>query len=388
MAELDTSRLRARARTVPKREAAGSFRDPARAFLYQGSWYVGVGCGQSVHDPANGGGAVCLFRATNDSLAEFTDVGSLYRTNHSTGSFGRHVRVFNRSQDVKFDMLECPDVFYVNGTWVLLASIAHVGGANQWFTGAVKGIPPRFVPRRVGVLDYGNLYAAKTGSTLAQTGHSRRVMFGFTGWGQNAEGGGRYLVLPRDLMVDSDGVHIHPVPETKTLRVKGSAKRSTTVAGSGAQKAVAGQGLSTGAQLEVHIACNQTETGAWPANGTVALRTLASADGKHYTTVGWDFSDTAAPFFVDHTHCCKNKSDIIQRALATAPRPGHLLEMWVWVDSGMIEAFSSGVAITALVYPTVDAGGLPEERRSAVINTADGVICEASSYRLALNGST
>ena len=74
---------------VPKREAAGSFRDPARAFLYQGSWYVGVGCGQSVHDPANGGGAVCLFRATNDSLAEFTDVGSLYRTNHSTGSFGR-----------------------------------------------------------------------------------------------------------------------------------------------------------------------------------------------------------------------------------------------------------------------------------------------------------
>lgn len=109
---------------------------------------------------------------------------------------------------------------------------------------------------------------------------------------------------------------------------------------------------------------------------------------KHYTTVGWDFSNTAAPFFVDHTHCCKNKSDVIQRALATAPRPGHSLEMSVWVDSGMIEAFSSGVAITALVYPNVDAGGLPEARRSAVINTADGVSCQASSYQLALNGST
>ena len=74
--------------------------------------------------------------------------------------------------------------------------------------------------------------------------------------------------------------------------------------------------------------------------------------------------------------------------MATAPRPGHSLEMWVWVDSGMIEAFSSGVAITALVYPTVNAGGPPEARRSGVINTADGVICQSSSYSLALNVST
>ena len=93
---------------VPSREAAGSFRDPARAFSYNGSWYVGVGCGQSVHDRENGGGAVCLFKATNDSLSEFTDVGNLYRTNHSHGSFGRTVQVYNRSHDISFNMIECP----------------------------------------------------------------------------------------------------------------------------------------------------------------------------------------------------------------------------------------------------------------------------------------
>ena len=54
--------------TVPAREAPGSFRDPMRAFQFQGSWFVGVGCGESVHSPG-GGAQVCLFKAKNDTLA-------------------------------------------------------------------------------------------------------------------------------------------------------------------------------------------------------------------------------------------------------------------------------------------------------------------------------
>lgn len=63
------------------------------------------------------------------------------------------------------------------------------------------------------------------------------------------------------------------------------------------------------------------------------------------------------------------------------------IDMGACMPSGMIEAFSSGVAITALVDPTVDAGGLPAARRSRFVNTA-GVRCSVSSYQLSLNAST
>jgi sucrose-6-phosphate hydrolase SacC (GH32 family) len=389
---------------VPKREAAGSFRDPARAFLYEGSWYIGVGCGQSVHDLKNGGGAVCLFKATNDSLAEFTDAGTLYRTTHSHGSFGRTVQVYNRSDDFQFNMMECPDIFPLGDRWVLLGSIAHGGGPNQWWTGQLAGNPPRFTPDRVGILDYGYGYAAKSGSIIVQSGSSRRVVFGFTGWAPaegwevghtTPDGGcGRFLVLPRELSMQSDGLHVDPVPETVALRSAPMSTGSAThgVIQGGAAGAMAAElELATGAQLEVHIVCTKTTDGggSWPTQGEVVLRTLGSADGKHFTTVGWDFANPrGGPFFVDSTHCCENKSAIVQRALAARPGPGQqALEMRVWVDSGMIEAFSSGVVITALINPSVDAGGPPDARVSSVVNTARGVGCEVSSYQLVLNAS-
>ena len=37
-------------------------------------------------------------------------------------------------------------------------------------------------PTQVGVLDYGNGYAAKSGSAWVQSGGARRLLFGFTGW--------------------------------------------------------------------------------------------------------------------------------------------------------------------------------------------------------------
>eukprot|EP01052_Picozoa_sp_SAG31_P023180 SAG31_NODE_1893_length_6973_cov_5.870963_6_plen_104_part_00 len=89
--------------------------------------------------------------------------------------------------------------------------------------------------------------------------------------------------------------------------------------------------------------CNQSEPWSWHANGIVALQTLASVDGNHCTTVGWDFNDNTQPFFVGHTHCCKpneSDNDIVQRATAMAPPSGQSLEMRVFVDGGMIEAFS------------------------------------------------
>ena len=193
-------------------------------------------------------------------------------------------------------------------------------------------------------------------------------------------------MLPRELTVQLDGLHIDPVSETAGLRVPGTATHGV-IEGTGSAAATE-LALATGAQLEVHIVCKQTG-GSWPAHGEIALRTLGSVDGKHYTAVGIDLGDTSgSPFFVDSTHCCENKTAVVQRALAAKPGPGQQLEIRVWVDSGMVEAFTSGVVITALLDPTANAGGPPEARVSSVVNTARGVSCEVSSYQLSLNAST
>jgi len=47
---------------------------------YNEKWYVGVGCGN--HDE---GAQFCLFEAKDDTLANFTDRGSLYTTNVTFG---------------------------------------------------------------------------------------------------------------------------------------------------------------------------------------------------------------------------------------------------------------------------------------------------------------
>ena len=105
-----------------------------------------------------------------------------------------------------------------------------------------------------------------------------------------------------------------------------------------------------------------------------------------YTRVGWEFG-RSDPLLVDHTHCCRNNSATVQRALATTPRPGQPLEIGVWVDAGLVESFSSGVAITSLVHATTDAGGPSEARRSTVSVSAQGVSCVVSSYKLSMNAT-
>ena len=73
-------------------------------------------------------------------------------------------------------MMECPDFFPLGsgGKHVLIGSLYKT---NQWWIGTVAGNPPRFKPESVGIVDYGNGYAAKTGSTWKQTGASRRLVF-------------------------------------------------------------------------------------------------------------------------------------------------------------------------------------------------------------------
>jgi hypothetical protein len=189
--------------------------------------YVGVGggnkpgCETSAAAPSCGA-QFCLFKAADNTLAKFEDAGALYTTNTTFGFVDGDIAW--QPANVSANMMECPDLFPLGDKWVLVGSLYKT---NQWWVGTLAptgpGGAPRFTPDRVGILDYGNGYAAKTGTTWVQQGSSRRLVFGFTGWSEPTAptGCGRYLIMPRDLSVHGDELHVDPVPEAAVLRAPG-----------------------------------------------------------------------------------------------------------------------------------------------------------------------
>jgi hypothetical protein len=160
----------------PARATSG-FRDPARAFQWHGKWFVGVGCGDDTN-----GAQFCLFEASDETLSNFTDRGSLFTTNTTLGFMGAG-NVWQET-NVTATMLECPDLFPIGGAgtnrWILIASLYNQPNfeyTNQWFVGTLSGDPPRFTAEHTGLLDYGSSYAAKSGSTMVQGPASRRLLF-------------------------------------------------------------------------------------------------------------------------------------------------------------------------------------------------------------------
>ena len=90
------------------------FRDPARALLLDGSWYVGVGSGFGAGDnntsPSKGVGCLAWMKASNASLSAFEYAGCLLEVNSTTGSIdGKTVSWREGDQHCAF--FECPDIF-------------------------------------------------------------------------------------------------------------------------------------------------------------------------------------------------------------------------------------------------------------------------------------
>ena len=82
--------------------------------------------------------------------------------------------------------IECPDILPLgrNDKYVALASLYNwkAGGyyTNEWFLGTINQ-STQFIVESRGLLDYGQYYAARTGSA-SQLRSDRRVLFGATGW--------------------------------------------------------------------------------------------------------------------------------------------------------------------------------------------------------------
>jgi len=345
---------------MPTRINTG-YRDPVRAFEYNGKWYVGVGCGSKAE-----GAQFCLFEASDDTLLNFTDRGSLYTTNVTYGYVDGNI--VWQPTNVSANMMECPDLFPLGDKWVLIGSLYKT---NQWWVGTLSGNPPRFTPENVGILDYGNGYAAKTGSTWVQSGQTRRLVFGFTGWQEPTmpSGCGRALIIPRELHVDdaTSTLMTSPIKELEVLREPASHLYHSGLTSSSAVT------LAKGSQVEVQLTCTGITSGT---KGKVGVRTLATTDGEAYTEIGYDFD--AQAMYADHSHCCAKPNTIVQRAPFSVR--GATIEMAIYVDGGLIEAFMGGRVITPLVAPDINAGA-PEDRHTTLVVPA-GVQCDASSWKL------
>ncbi|KAK3263518.1 hypothetical protein CYMTET_27678 [Cymbomonas tetramitiformis] len=161
---------------------------------------------------------ICTFRADKDTLKNFTQVAPIFSTTHTFGYLDSNVTWHPEAQGA--NMMECPDMFPLANKHVILGSLFKT---NQWWVGKIQGNPPEFTAERVGLLDYGQFYAAKTGTTasVTQMGDARRVLFAFTGWHEPTAipSCGRAFVLPREVSLAEDGgLQTLPVAETKELR--------------------------------------------------------------------------------------------------------------------------------------------------------------------------
>jgi sucrose-6-phosphate hydrolase SacC (GH32 family) len=303
--------------------AKGGFRDPARALNVEGSWYVGVGSG------ATGGAQVLFFKATNGSLSKFEAPFPLYKTSRSF--------VSNNS----VGMFECPDVFKLNGKYVVLTSVE---GDTQWLVGTIAtntaaavaagGVVEQqlsFTPETGGYSDQGvDYYAAKTGAPAVLKDDSRRLLFAFNGWGGGvtSKACGRYDIIPRELTVKDGFLHIAPVSELEGIRRNVSSSRHSSGSGSGA----AGRTLvHSGSQVEVRLNCSLPSSGyeqqaadhpaaasaAAAAGATnITVDVLATSDESQWARYGFSLSTNA--FFIS-SRGFSTTSSKVQTPYTSAP---------------------------------------------------------------------
>ena len=221
------NRWKQRGHTISKpARVDNGFLDPPRAFLFGGKWWQTVACGHK-----RGAAELCLFESSDDSLSNFTDLGALFSVNQRFCSFDENM-CWHQDETVAVPMMFCPDVFPLDGKWAVIGSICALNppgypgclGFGQWWVGSLSGYPPRFTPEQTGLLDYGNYFAGKTGSTMVQTGSSRRVLFAFSGWAAPTASAscGRSMLLPRELRLNGSEVLVEPVAELALLCKHGS----------------------------------------------------------------------------------------------------------------------------------------------------------------------
>lgn len=143
-----------------------------------------------------GGGIVLLYEATDGTLERW-----------------RYRNILFRYADTSKLCVECPNLFYLNGYWVLLLSTVE---RVEYFVGEFDLVAGRFIPQDQGWLDGSdNVYA----TNLLWDDQQRLLCWTWLRGFAPGRGWSGCLALPRVLSVDADGtLRQRPAAELHALR--------------------------------------------------------------------------------------------------------------------------------------------------------------------------
>jgi len=214
------------------------WRDP---FMFRSQRTTYMVCGGGT---AAGRGQVQLYRATKPDLTRWEHLGVIFQT------LDREVRNF-----------ECPNLFPLDGRWVLIVSaFRHC----EYWIGDLDIPRMQFVPAAHGVLDAGDAYASNI--SVDDKGRTLLWLWGRTNTPPD-KGWGSVITMPRTLTIGPDGyLRQQPVVEFDSLH--GGVK---TVAASTLEKPLDLDGIRTDcAEIEVEF----------HGGGTYGLELRRSDEGK------------------------------------------------------------------------------------------------------------
>lgn len=359
------------------------FRDPARALkMPDGSYYVGVGTGfggtnNKTGLPGSGTGCLAWMKANNASLSKFEFVGCLLNNTHTDGHIDPSTVAWSSENKVAA-FFECPDVFPLGDKYIVLASLYNwaAGGyyVNSFFVGTIKD--NQFIVESRGPLDYGQYYAARSGTGAVQSGSSRRVLFSASGW-HNPPGlklgpacGTQMHLIPRDLLIDSQGrLTFNPIPELATLHKEEATPEWTPV------PTVATASGIAGSSMELRMNCSGS-----PSSGLAGFDLLSAKNHTHFARVAYDFA--RGLLIVDHTQGGGPDSKIVQSAPLKLDADGKL-DLVVLLDGALVEAFANRRAvISSFATHVFGVPDLPEARYTFALPSPAGSTCTFKTWAM------
>ncbi len=169
------------------------WRDP---FLFREAGAAYMVCGGNSGRREGGSGQVHLYRAENGELSRWKHLGAVFEY--------RDRETYN---------IECPNLFKLQGKWVLIVSPHR---PCEYFVGTLDLEKARFTPETQGVLDAGDAYA----SNISVDDKGRTILWL---WGRTnlpaERGWNSIMLMPRILSMGEDGfLRQLPAPEFESLR--------------------------------------------------------------------------------------------------------------------------------------------------------------------------
>ena len=282
------------------------WRDP---FLFRKDGATLMVCGGGT---AAGRAQVQLYRAVKPDLSEWKHLGAIFQT------IDRDVRNF-----------ECPNLFPLDGKWVLIVSPNRV---CEYWIGDLDIGKMQFSPTAHGVLDAGDAYASNI--SVDDKGRTLLWLWGRTNTPQG-KGWGSVITLPRILSIGADGyLRQQPAEEFETLR---GAER--TFAASGLEKPVPLEGVATDcAEIEAEFS----------GFGTYGLELRRSSEGKPGIVVSMQgpyLNVGSARAFVGNAERHRLRIFLDKRSIEVFAEDG-VTAVYNWLDAGPKE-----LGITAFGQP-------------------------------------